>query len=80
LRPSEIRVLQWADYNGEDLNIKRGVWCNIVGETKTEDSAASVLAIEPLRRLLQKLRHTVIGEAHNGCLVRMTDGLVTTFH
>ena len=38
------------------LDIKRGVWRNIVGETKTEGSAASVPVIEPLRSLLEKLR------------------------
>ncbi len=56
LRPAEIRGLQWADYDGEELNIKRGVWRGIVGETKTEDSAATVPVIEPLRSLLEKLR------------------------
>jgi integrase len=39
LRPAEIRGLQWADYDGAELNIRRGVWRNVVGETKTEDSA-----------------------------------------
>ncbi len=56
LRPAEIRGLQWADYDGSELNIRRGVWRNVVGETKTEDSAASVPVIEPLRSLLEKLR------------------------
>ena len=44
------------NYDGTRLDIKRGVWRNIVGETKTEGSAASVPVIEPLRSLLQKLR------------------------
>src|SRR5262249_34319353 len=56
LRPAEIRGLQWSDYDGEELSIKRGVWRNVVGETKTEDSAATVPVIEPLRSLLEKLR------------------------
>lgn len=56
LRPAEIRGLQWTDYDGVELNIRRGVWRNIVGETKTEDSAATVPVIEPLRSLLEKLR------------------------
>lgn len=56
LRPAEIRGLQWADYDGSELNIKRGVWRNVVGETKTEDSAASVPVIEPLRSLLERLK------------------------
>jgi len=56
LRPAEIRGLQWADYDGTELNIRRGVWRNKIGETKTEDSAATVPVIEPLRSLLEKLR------------------------
>lgn len=56
LRPAEIRGLQWTDYDGAELNIKRAVWRDKIGETKTEDSAASVPVIEPLKSLLEKLR------------------------
>ena len=56
LRPAEIRGLKWVDYTGAELNIRRSVWRNKIGETKTEDSAASVPVIEPLRGLLEKLR------------------------
>jgi len=56
LRPAEIRGLKWEDYDGERLDIKRTVWRNKVGDTKTEDSAASVLVTEPLKSLLEKLR------------------------
>jgi site-specific recombinase XerC len=56
LRPAEIRGLQWADYAGAELNVRRSVWRNTVGETKTEESAASVPVIEPLRGLLERLR------------------------
>ncbi|GAC1438246.1 MAG: hypothetical protein NVS1B11_23850 [Terriglobales bacterium] len=56
LRPAEIRGLQWTDYDGTELNVRRSVWRGIVGETRTEDSAATVPVIEPLRSLLAKLR------------------------
>jgi len=56
LRPAEIRGLEWADYDGAELNVKRAVWRGKVGETKTEGSAASVPVIEPLKSLLEKLR------------------------
>ena len=56
LRPAEIRGLMWPDYDGAELQIKRTVWRDVVGETKTEDSAASVPVIEPLRGLLEKLK------------------------
>ncbi len=55
LRPAEIRGLKWEDYDGSELNIKRSVWRSVVGETKTEGSAASVPVIEPLKSLLKKL-------------------------
>jgi integrase len=56
LRPAEIRGLKWEDYDGAELNIKRAVWRDKIGETKTEASASSVPVIEPLKSLLEKLR------------------------
>jgi integrase len=56
LRPAEIRGLQWADYDGARLDIKRSVWRGAVGQTKTESSGSSVPVIEPLRSLLEKMR------------------------
>ena len=43
-------------YNGVELQVRRSVWRGVVGETKTEDSAASVPVIEPLRSLLERLK------------------------
>src|SRR5205823_6995466 len=31
LRPAEIRGLRWEEYDGVELDIKRGVWRNHVG-------------------------------------------------
>lgn len=56
LRPAEIRGLRWEDYDGAELDIKRSIWRDKVGETKTEGSAATVPVIEPLRSLLEKHR------------------------
>ena len=56
LRPAEARGIRWADYTGAELTVRRTVWRDKVGETKTEGSAASVPVIEPLRSLLEKLR------------------------
>lgn len=64
LRPNEIRGLRWEDYNGEELQVCRTVWRQTVGETKTEDSAASVPVIAPLRGLLEKLAATYGREGH----------------
>jgi integrase len=62
LRPAEIRGLKWEDYDGAELNIKRTVWRDKIGETKTEGSATSVPVIEPLKSLLEKLRAQSGGE------------------
>jgi integrase len=55
-RPAEARGLQWQDWTGDELEIKRGIWRNHVGDTKTESSAAKVPVIEPLKSLLGRLR------------------------
>jgi integrase len=56
LRPAEIRGLQWDDYKGETLSIRRTVWRGTIGETKTEGSTRTVTVIEPLRSLLERLK------------------------
>jgi integrase len=70
LRPAEIRGLQWLDYVGSELHIKRTVWRNMIGETKTESSSASVPVIEPLRSLLEKLR----GQSADGFIIQSLSG------
>jgi integrase len=56
LRPSEARGLHWEDYDGQKITVRRSIWRGQVGETKTQESAASVPVIEPLKSLLEKLR------------------------
>jgi integrase len=55
LRPAEIRGLRWEDVTEDDLFIRRAVWNQVIGETKTEDSAASVPLAGVARRLLDKV-------------------------
>jgi integrase len=52
LRLAELRGLQWADYDGHTLYVRRSVWRKNVGQTKTPESKASVPVIAPLRKLL----------------------------
>ena len=52
LRLAELRGLQWADYDGRNLYVRRSVWRKNVGQTKTPESKASVPVIKPLRLLL----------------------------
>jgi integrase len=56
LRESEIRGLQWTDYDGHFLHVRRSVWRTFTGDTKTEASEDSVPVIEPLRKLLDAHR------------------------
>jgi len=55
LRPCEIRGLTWADFDGE-IHVRRSVWRNHTGDTKTEGSEGTIPVIEPLRSLLERLR------------------------
>jgi len=53
LRESELRGLQWEDYDGQFLHVRRAVWRTHVGDTKTIESKNAVPVIEPLRKILQ---------------------------
>jgi integrase len=52
LRESELRGLQWEDYDGQFLHVRRAVWRTHVGDTKTIESKNAVPVIEPLRKIL----------------------------
>ncbi len=56
LRESEIRGLQWLDYTGEELFVRRAVWRTAVDQTKTPESKAVVPVISPLRKMLDAHR------------------------
>jgi integrase len=54
LRMSEIKGLRWEDYDGEVLNVQRGVVEGIVGDTKTKTSKAPVPVVKTLKKVLAK--------------------------
>ena len=56
LSRSELRGLKWADYNGETISVKRKVWGNHVGPTKTEAREAGVYVVPQLRNILKNYR------------------------
>jgi len=56
MRESEIRGLQWADYTGDRLHVRRRVWRTHVGPTKTKDSKNAVPVIAPLKKILNQYR------------------------
>lgn len=49
LRPGEIQGLRWEDVTDEWIHIRRAVVRNVVGETKTKTSVASLPVIAPVR-------------------------------
>lgn len=49
LRPGEIQGLCWEDVTDEWIHIRRAVVRNVVGETKTKTSVASLPVIAPVR-------------------------------
>lgn len=59
LREAEIRGLQWPDYTGDLLYVRRSVWRTHVGETKTDESTGAVPVIAPLRRILDDHKRRV---------------------
>jgi integrase len=56
LRESEIRGLQWPDYTGAELFVRRAVWRTAVDQTKTPESKAVVPVISLLKTLLDAHR------------------------
>jgi|SRR5215469_4018172 len=56
LRESELRGLQWPDYDGQFLDVQRSVWRTHVGDVKTAESKKKVPVIDPLRKILDAHR------------------------
>lgn len=56
LRESEVRGLQWSDYTGSELFIRRAVWRTHTDQTKTAESKSVVPVISPLKKMLDAHR------------------------
>ena len=56
LRIGEITGLNWEDYTGEDLHVRRSVWSGKIFEPKTRKSKAQVPVIRQLRERLEMHR------------------------
>jgi integrase len=54
LRKGEIRGLQWVDFNGEELSVKRSVWNSTVNPTKTKKSTAPIPVVKQLAEAFEK--------------------------
>lgn len=64
LSRSELRGLQWQDYDGGTIKVQRKVWKSLVGPTKTEAREAGVPVIPVLQKILNKYKkaHPPLGE------------------
>jgi integrase len=62
LRHGELRGLQWTDFTGNELHVRRSVWRTHIGETKTLSSAAPVPVLPVLANALNRHRKTALGE------------------
>jgi len=56
LRRAELRGLEWQDYDGEQISVKRSVWESHTNEPKTRKSKAPVPVIPKLARILDHYR------------------------
>jgi len=54
LRRGEIRGLCWESYDGKTIQVSRSMWQDFVTEPKTRSSKATVPAIAPLKKLLDR--------------------------
>jgi integrase len=73
LRPSEIAGLQWEDVDEEFVHIRRAAVKGHVGETKTQESVASLPLIQPVKGLLSMWREKC-KKASKGWIFRNAKG------
>ena len=71
LREGELRGLQWPDYTGDQLEVNRSVWKDVVNRPKTRASRQPVPVIPKLAKILDEYRASMHNPAtgvmfHNG--------------
>ena len=67
LRSGELGGLEWTDYSGDALNVKRSVWRTIVNQPKTRASAKPVPVIRQLAEILDTYRSSM-GNPQSGVM------------
>jgi len=70
LRLAELRGLQWQDFTGDKLFVRRTVWRTREGLPKTESSENSVPVLPVLRSFLENYRQYLEGPVDEGNLGR----------
>ena len=56
LREGELRGVEWPDFTGDTLTVKRSIWKAVVNEPKTRASRQSVPVIPTLAKILDEHR------------------------
>jgi integrase len=56
LREGELRGVEWPDFAGDTLTVKRSIWKAVVNEPKTRASRQSVPVIPTLAKILDEYR------------------------
>src|SRR5713226_2656382 len=74
LRQGELRGLDWTDYTGTELVIKRSIWMSVVNLPKTRASRDSVPVIPALAEILDEYRRSM-GSPETGTVFHSGDGL-----
>jgi integrase len=59
LREGELRGVEWPDFAGDTLTVKRSIWKAVVNEPKTRASRQSVPVIPTLAKILDEHRATM---------------------
>jgi len=67
LRRGELLGLEWTDYSGDALNVKRSVWKGLVNQPKTRASAKPVPVIRQLAEILNMYRSST-GDPQSGVM------------
>jgi len=73
LRQGELRGLEWTDYTGAELVIKRSIWMSVVNLPKTRASRDSVPVIPALAEILDEYRKSM-GNPEAGVVFHSGDG------
>src|SRR5216683_1984858 len=73
LRQGELRGLEWTDYTGTELVIKRSIWMSVVNLPKTRASRDSVPVIPALVEILDEYRKSM-GNPEAGGVFHCGDG------
>jgi len=74
LRQGELGGLEWTDYTGTELVIKRSIWMSVVNLPKTRASRDSVPVIPALAEILDEYRSSM-GSPKAGVVFHFGDGL-----